>query len=251
MIKFFRRIRKRLLSESKISKYLLYAIGEIALVMIGILLALQVNDWNEVRKQHAQEVKLYENLQESLIADSVDIERIRGLLEDGMRAQRFLISNSCQELIEENSLQGLRDSIEQTTWVATSFFPRFSAYHQITNNGYLSLIRSEEIKSKLVELYDRKYLRYQHIDASIDQKSEFHLEPIIAADLLVFHPVYEIESSEQFDLARFQAHYPALRRECISILTTTSYADDALRTSQETMDELLTLIRKELAQSNP
>lgn len=50
MITFFRRIRKRLLLESSIGKYLLYATGEIILVMVGILLALQVNNWNEERK---------------------------------------------------------------------------------------------------------------------------------------------------------------------------------------------------------
>lgn len=58
MIKFFRKIRQRMLSESKFSKYLLYAIGEIALVMIGILLALQVNTWNETRKERAQEIAI-------------------------------------------------------------------------------------------------------------------------------------------------------------------------------------------------
>jgi hypothetical protein len=251
MINFFRKIRKRLLRESKFSRYLLYAIGEIALVMIGILLALQVNDWNEVRKQHAQEAKLYESLLESLTADSIDVLRIHGFVEDGIRAQHFLISNSYEELVEKTTLQGLRDSIEQTTWVASSFFPRFSAYHQITNNGYLALIRSEEIKSKLVELYDRRYHRYQHIDASIDQKSEFHYEPIIAADLLIFHPEYGIQSSDQFDFARFQAHYPALKRECISILTTSNYVENSLAACQESIHELLSLIRGELAHSNP
>ncbi|MCW5517958.1 DUF6090 family protein [Muriicola sp. Z0-33] len=50
MIKFFRRIRKSLLSEDKFSKYLLYAIGEIVLVVIGILIALSINNWNENRK---------------------------------------------------------------------------------------------------------------------------------------------------------------------------------------------------------
>jgi hypothetical protein len=50
MIKFFRKIRQRLLTESKFSKYLLYAIGEIILVVIGILIALQINNWNEERK---------------------------------------------------------------------------------------------------------------------------------------------------------------------------------------------------------
>ena len=51
MIKFFRRIRQRLLAENKISKYLLYAIGEIVLVVIGILIALQINNWNEEQKR--------------------------------------------------------------------------------------------------------------------------------------------------------------------------------------------------------
>jgi len=49
MIKFFRKIRKNLLNEGKTSKYLKYAIGEILLVVIGILIALQINTWNQER----------------------------------------------------------------------------------------------------------------------------------------------------------------------------------------------------------
>lgn len=62
MIKFFRKIRHRLLTENKFSKYLLYAIGEIVLVVIGILLALQINNWNESRKAFNLELQLYGNL---------------------------------------------------------------------------------------------------------------------------------------------------------------------------------------------
>lgn len=51
MIKFFRRIRQRLLSENKFSRYLIYALGEIVLVVIGILIALQLNILNEARKE--------------------------------------------------------------------------------------------------------------------------------------------------------------------------------------------------------
>ena len=50
MIKFFRKIRQRLLTENRLGKYLLYAIGEILLVVIGILIALSINNWNEERK---------------------------------------------------------------------------------------------------------------------------------------------------------------------------------------------------------
>lgn len=47
MIKFFRKVRQKLLNENKFSKYLIYTIGEIVLLVIGILIALQINNWNE------------------------------------------------------------------------------------------------------------------------------------------------------------------------------------------------------------
>jgi tetratricopeptide (TPR) repeat protein len=59
MIKFFRKIRQNLLTENKFSKYMLYAIGEIILVVIGILIALQINNWNEYRKAYNNELQLY------------------------------------------------------------------------------------------------------------------------------------------------------------------------------------------------
>ena len=60
MIKFFRKIRQRLLTENKFSKYLIYAIGEIILVVIGILIALQINNWNENRKLNNINVAIFD-----------------------------------------------------------------------------------------------------------------------------------------------------------------------------------------------
>ena len=57
MIKFFRKIRQNLLSEGKTGKYLKYAIGEIVLVVFGILIALQINNWNERRKIQSNQEK--------------------------------------------------------------------------------------------------------------------------------------------------------------------------------------------------
>ena len=58
MLKLFRELRRRLLAESKFKKYLLYAIGEIILVVIGILIALQINNWSETQKRNNEEQKL-------------------------------------------------------------------------------------------------------------------------------------------------------------------------------------------------
>jgi len=62
MIKFFRKIRQNLLSEGKTGKYLKYAIGEIILVVIGILIAVSINNWNEARKDKITEQKVLKTL---------------------------------------------------------------------------------------------------------------------------------------------------------------------------------------------
>ncbi|NCQ59013.1 MAG: hypothetical protein GW794_14435, partial [Flavobacteriales bacterium] len=67
MIKFFRKIRQKMLKENKFSKYLLYAIGEIILVVIGILIALQINNWNENRKNSNEEIAILQSLDKNLI----------------------------------------------------------------------------------------------------------------------------------------------------------------------------------------
>ena len=73
MIKFFRKIRQQLLSENKFTKYLIYAIGEIVLVVIGILIALNINNWNEEQKREAQEFKMLNELLGNLRMDSLDL----------------------------------------------------------------------------------------------------------------------------------------------------------------------------------
>ncbi|MGB6034831.1 MAG: DUF6090 family protein, partial [Cryomorphaceae bacterium] len=72
MIRFFRNFRQRLLSKNKFTQYVIYAIGEIALVMIGILLALQVNNWNELRKQQESLKAIYLITKEDLRNDIVE-----------------------------------------------------------------------------------------------------------------------------------------------------------------------------------
>ncbi|MBT8219942.1 MAG: hypothetical protein KJP00_08955, partial [Bacteroidia bacterium] len=69
MIKFFRKIRQRLLTENKFSNYFIYAIGEIILVVIGILIALQFNTWQIEKKDRQIERTLLENIKRDLESD--------------------------------------------------------------------------------------------------------------------------------------------------------------------------------------
>ena len=71
MIKFFRHIRKSLIEKNQMGKYFKYAIGEILLVVIGILIALQINNWNEKRIQKRNEIVLVKQLLLDAKADSL------------------------------------------------------------------------------------------------------------------------------------------------------------------------------------
>jgi len=91
MIKFFRRIRQRLLTENKFIKYLIYAIGEILLVVIGILIALQVNNWNEERKLRALELELLQEYQEELQYNYQELETFQDQITNRLNHCRLII----------------------------------------------------------------------------------------------------------------------------------------------------------------
>jgi hypothetical protein len=77
MISLFRKIRQKLLQENRVTKYLAYAIGEIFLVVIGILIALQVNNWNEERKNQEAETNFYSSLLDDLEKDKTKIDQLK------------------------------------------------------------------------------------------------------------------------------------------------------------------------------
>ena len=74
MIRLFRKVRHKLLSENNYGIYAFYAIGEIVLVMVGILLALQIDNWNEARKDRSTEKQYLERLLHDLQNDTINFE---------------------------------------------------------------------------------------------------------------------------------------------------------------------------------
>ena len=107
MLRFFSKIRYQLAAQNRAAKYLRYAIGEIVLVVIGILIALQINIWNEQRKQHLNDLLYLENLRTELINDTIDFySRINryNQINDDIKKTVDLLNNTKQITNEQDSL---------------------------------------------------------------------------------------------------------------------------------------------------
>src|SRR5210317_1036723 len=98
MIKFFRHIRQNLIMENKTGNYLKYAIGEIVLVVIGILLALQINNWNEFNKERESEKIILNEIRDNLKFDLEDFESNIANLQN-----KAISSKSLLEILNNNS----------------------------------------------------------------------------------------------------------------------------------------------------
>jgi hypothetical protein len=151
MIKFFRRIRQQLLGEDKTGKYLKYALGEILLVMIGILLALQVNNWNEERKDRVEEIIILESLDKNLILAN---EQSDSLISSEKYSKGVLLLvlgiDSINSILDSNSISA--KIFKDAFWNLESDIPVINTYIELKNTNKLSLIKNQEIKEKFTSL---------------------------------------------------------------------------------------------------
>jgi hypothetical protein len=154
MIKFFRKIRYDLMEKNKTGKYLKYAIGEIILVVIGILIALQINQWNENRKENNALKTLTENLnnefQKNLKELEIDLSRVKNTI----TASNTLLSYTGLKNVEVDNI--IIDSlifyaVSNPTWNPSSY-----VLNDIKNSGKLSTLKNENLKLLLYD-WDRLY----------------------------------------------------------------------------------------------
>jgi len=147
MIKFFRRIRQQLLSQNRFSKYLLYAIGEIVLVVIGILIALQINNRNEERKLRSTEVIYLKGLKQNLLDSREELNRV---IEESNVTVKSL-NNLVEALkLAGNDVNNLEvDSLMFSGMAYTIFQSRQGVIDELISSGQVVIIKNDYLRSQI------------------------------------------------------------------------------------------------------
>jgi len=177
MIRFFRKIRFNLLEQNKTGKYLKYAIGEIVLVVIGILIAISINNWNEARKTRDKEVTYLNNIKSDL---QISILEINEFISE--RKSQINFANTIMEHFNGKPVADWnifnKSILEVYTW--QRFFLRDNTFQELINSGNYAIISNDSIKNELLNLE----LLYKKLK---DNENHFRYD----AEVTLYEPGFE------------------------------------------------------------
>jgi hypothetical protein len=177
MIKFFRKIRQRLLAENKVSKYILYAIGEIVLVVIGIVIALQINNQNQERIKQERVDEIIVNIQADI---SLDIGYSNWLI------GRYIRQNDMKDLVFSNQFD--YDTLTQSNISEIYVLTRAWANLPTQVSGYNQLMNNlEEVPEDYQELVRGLNWTYRSLKDMVELYSDQHQQLTLSYKLYLIN----------------------------------------------------------------
>lgn len=155
MNSFFRRIRRSLLKKSKFKKYLLYALGEIILVVVGILIAFQINKEYELVKLNRLEVTLLKEMSENLQYDIADMNENKSFHSNAMTSANYILAAFKNDSIPADSLLNHYGKVT----LVPKFLLSSTAYTSLQKEG-LRIIKNDSLRNSINSYYqiDASYM---------------------------------------------------------------------------------------------
>jgi hypothetical protein len=190
MIKFFRKIRQKMLTENKFSKYLIYAVGEIILVVIGILIALQINNWNEKKKLDQKTQEYYVQLLDDLNSDILFSTQIIASYSDYLKDYHTYTNAYDKDVLTPTEVY---EQISKLPLISEPLTFNTSTIESLQNSGDIGLIPSN-IRNKLIDLRRSQNLTIKRFEDTDDGKNDItqRLSPLLGStsmpDRLVNQP---------------------------------------------------------------
>jgi hypothetical protein len=240
MIKFFRHIRQRMIKENRISKYLLYAIGEIILVVIGILIALQVNDWNENRARKELEVSTLKQLKANLQADIKDIQ-------GDMRVYQA-VAHSCELII--HLIDGTIPYHDSLTIhlgkipVQGVFAPTNVVYENLKRTG-IQLISNDTLRNAVSDLYEG---RYKYLEEYMNTEYQFDRQTLGEYYLKEMQEYALLKYAKPVDANRLIADQEFRNLLMLRKMKIEGWFETQYEISMKSADRVIEMIDKEIAE---
>ena len=174
-MKILRSIRQRMINDGRITRYLTYAVGEIILVVVGIFLALQLNNWNAERKQVQQELALLEEMRENL---EMDLKDCRYNINANQRYERANVA-VLKHLTERTPFHDSLRLHYGNLFGNTTLTANTSAYDNLKSIGF-DLIRNDSLRRMATALYSERYDYLKNLEFEADGKLQMdHVLPQI------------------------------------------------------------------------
>ena len=197
MIKFFRKIRKSLLNEGKTSNYFKYAIGEIVLVVIGILIALQINTWSNNRELKKEELQVMKSLHQEFSENLVKFDKVYSVHLERNKDIETVMSIKPREL----SRDSLGSLINGTSGNNFTFDPYQGIYNSVINSGKIEIISNDLLKEKISRIEDliNDYQEEEHHSKNfvINNLHPYILSEEIFDNFNLGQPNYSITKEEE------------------------------------------------------
>ena len=249
MIKFFRHIRKSLLMENKTSKYFKYAIGEIILVVIGILIALQINNWNENRKISLEENRILLNLTTDL-AQAMQESNSQIIREQDISKNIQIVLTDSPER-EEYFNHPKADSLFYSAFLnLQTSSPVIQTYSDLKSSGKVSLITNQQIKDRLTKLENSMVdLRFQVDDNMTVQQINVDKITVKYLDIVQMlnerNPKFKLTPINSNDYRALLQNKEITSTLALKLLVVDNLVDERLALHNE-IKSLISLIENEL-----
>jgi hypothetical protein len=204
MLNFLRRIRRNLLEEGNLKKYLAYAVGEIIIVVVGILLALYLNNWNQKRTADKLEIQYYQNMKNQL---NEDLSTLIGEMDYN---QKYLDQFSYAKkliLLNDKSKIDTLGMITRNMVKYSDFRRKSNVYQTLVNSGEIIIIKNHKITDRLQSLEET----YNYINRLEDEHANIIISHIIPdfIQIIRFDPL-KVENPAALFSYKFQNDFDML-----------------------------------------
>jgi hypothetical protein len=197
MIKFFRNIRKKLVSENRSiirnTNYFKYALGEIVLVVVGILIALQINNWNENRKEKKELREYLYKISQNVTQDIEQINRLK-IRRDTVYAQ----ANRAGQAIKKSDFSNIKVILQGSiTFVVFYFIPNNSGFDALKNSPFLGKINNTKVDSLLTLYYSQVAITQDDEESFNNLIDEMQVQLVTDFDFTKFLAFYDNRTNDE------------------------------------------------------